>query len=228
MPRYALYYAPRPDEALARFAASWLGRDPERDGAVVQPLVGGLASARLAEITAEPRRYGFHGTLKPPFDLAPSATLERLLADAAAFASQRRPIELPRLTLKAIGGFLALVPDHHPALDALAADCVSDFDAFRAPPDPADVARRRQAGLSARQDELLARWGYPYVMDEFRFHLTLTGSLEAPERAVVERVLEPLVAPFSAAPLPVRDLVLFVQDSRDRPFRILARFPFQV
>jgi len=226
MTRYALYYAPRPEEPLARFAAAWLGRDPAQDRSVPQPAVAGFTAARLAEITEDPRRYGFHGTLKPPFELASGTSLDQLLAAAVAFAAARPPVDLPGLHLKAIGGFLALVPDANPALDELAADCVRAFDRFRAPSDAADLARRRQARLSARQDELLVRWGYPYVMEEFRFHLTLTGSLESAERDRVQRALQPLVAPLCAASHQVRDLVIFVQDSRDRPFRILKRFAF--
>jgi putative phosphonate metabolism protein len=227
MPRYALYYAPRPDEEIARFAARWLGRDPEADAGLAQPAISGVAPVRLREITASPRRYGFHGTLKPPFELARSATIEAVLVLAADFALRRAPFQVPGAALRAIDGFLALVPEPSARLDALAADCVEEFDRFRAAPDPAELERRRQAGLSPRQDELLMRWGYPYVMDEFRFHLTLTERLEAAERESVQSALAPLVAPFCGAALAIRDLVVFVQDSREAPFRVLARFPFR-
>ena len=61
-PRYALYYAPRQDEALAAFGRTWLGRDVERGVDVERPAVDGLAAEDLAAVTAEPRHYGFHGT----------------------------------------------------------------------------------------------------------------------------------------------------------------------
>ena len=71
--RYAIYFAPRPRRALARFGAAWLGWDAEagadRDG----PELAGLPRPR-AEIVATPRRYGFHATLKAPFRLARGAT----------------------------------------------------------------------------------------------------------------------------------------------------------
>ncbi len=226
MPRYALYYAPRRDEAIARFAAGWLGRDPEGDTALPQPSVSGMSQERVAAITAEPRRYGFHGTLKAPFALVSSASVDDLLKRAEQFAARRRIVELQGLSLTAIGGFLALVPVPDAALGTLAADCVRDFDDLRAAPDPSDLARRRQGGLSLRQESLLVRWGYPYVLDEFRFHLTLTAPLESTEREIAWRALAPLVAPFTARVHPIRDLAVFVQDSRDQPFRVLARFPF--
>ena len=49
---------------------------------------------------------------------------------------------------------------------------------FARPPGAAELERRRKAGLSAAQEKMLLRWGYPYVLDEFRFHLTLTGRLQ--------------------------------------------------
>ena len=35
-----------------------------------------------------------------------------------------------------------------------------------------------KSGLTDRQEALLTQWGYPYVMEEFRFHITLTGALD--------------------------------------------------
>ncbi|HET6522220.1 MAG TPA: DUF1045 domain-containing protein, partial [Geminicoccaceae bacterium] len=177
MRRYAIYFAPAPDDPLGAFGNRWLGRDPWTGECLPQPRIPGLAPERLHAITASPRRYGFHGTLKPPFALAPGATPADLDMAARTFAAARRPVEVP-LALRSLSGFLALVPaEPVPALDALAADCVRAFDSFRAPSDAAELSRRRAAGLTARQDALLLAWGYPYVFEEFRFHLTLTERL---------------------------------------------------
>lgn len=226
MRRYAIYYAPRPNEPLARFARSWLGRDPDMDIPCEQFKVDTISPIRLQEITRDPSHYGFHGTLKPPFALADGRSEEQLLSDFLLFAADRRPVEIERIVLKKIGGFLALVPDKPYAnLNKLAADCVRSFDRFRKPSTEADLERRRAAGLSKRQDKLLVKWGYPYVLDEFRFHLTLTGALEKPERELVREVLSELTAHLCADPVVVRDLAVFTQDDRQSPFRILARFP---
>ncbi len=104
---------------------------------------------------------------------------------------------------------------------------MTEFDAYRAPPDAAELAKRHAAGLTPRQAELLARWGYPYVLDEFRFHLTLTGSIaDATERTRVAGLLQPLVAPLLGQPMPVRELCLFHQPDRATPFRLIQRIPF--
>lgn len=130
------------------------------------------------------------------------------------------------MTLARLGGFIALVPEQPSAgLGELAADCVRAFDPFRMPADAAELARRRAGGLTPRQDALLAQWGYPYVMDEFRFHLTLTGKLAEPLRERVWQALVPLTAPLCTAPVVVRDVVVFRQAEREAPFHVLARYP---
>jgi putative phosphonate metabolism protein len=212
--RYALYYAPRSEEPLALAANRWLGKNvtPEYE--------------RLAEITAEPRRYGFHATLKPPMVLADGATEGDLLEAVGRFAYRERAFETPTLVLKEISGFLALVLSApSPELQDLADRCVVEFDAFRRPASDAERARRRAAGLTPRQDELLARWDYPYVLDQWRFHLTLSGRIADPtERAAIAGLLQRRFAAFIGQPLEVRDLCVFRQPVVDRPFIMLARF----
>lgn len=225
--RYALYYAPAPETALAAFGASWLGRDADTGAERPQPAVPGLSPEALHEITADPRRYGFHGTLKPPFVLAEGSSEDSLLAAVASFARARAPFTLPLLKLVSLDGFLALVPSAvAPALDRLARDCVIGFDDFRALPSAAEIARRRQAGLSLRQEGLLARWGYPYVLDAYRFHLTLTRRLRPEEAAILLPALEPLTAPLCGAAVAVDALTVFVEPAPGAPFTVAARFSF--
>jgi putative phosphonate metabolism protein len=226
--RYALYFAPQRGSALSNLGAQWLGRDPESGAALAQPKLEGWSPARVQELTDAPRHYGFHGTLKPPFHLAAGADLRELRGAVESFVARQAAFALPGLALKAIGDFLALVPaDTSPDLSRLAQACVIDFDSFRAPPEPAELAKRHAAGLSMRQGELLARWGYPYVMDEFRFHLTLTGPVkDAAERGRLAQALQPLLAPVLPHPVPIAEICLFQQPSRTAPFRLTDRFPF--
>jgi putative phosphonate metabolism protein len=226
--RYAIYFAPPRDTALARFGDGWLGRNIETGRVLPQPALATMPASRLTELTEAPRHYGFHGTLKPPFRLADGDDTRRLHASLARFAARQAAFAIPRLMLKTIGCFLALRPAAPvPALDALAAACVEAFDDFRAPPEPTELARRAAAGLTPRQAELLARWGYPYVFDEFRFHLTLTGDVaDAGERAAVQAALLPLLEPVQAEPVAVDALCLFRQSDRAAPFRLIERFPF--
>jgi len=227
-PRYAVYYAPPEGSPLDRFGRAWLGRDAATGADVEPPTLPGLDRARWREITAEPRRYGFHGTLKPPFALADGRQADDLLAAVAGFAAGRAGFVLPPLRLARLSGFLALIPSMpSEPLAALAADCVRTFDAFRAPPGEAELARRRRAGLDPRQEANLLRWGYPYVMEDFRFHLTLTCRLGPDEADRVERGLERLVAPLLKAPFVVDAITVFEEAAPGEPFLRIARLPFE-
>jgi putative phosphonate metabolism protein len=224
--RFAVYYAPRADEGLATAASQWLGINPEGGRLRRQPLLSGFLPERLAEITADPRMYGFHGTLKAPITLVDGAT-ERDFVDAVGrFAVTLRAVTVPAMVLAEIGSFLALVPaERSTALQDLADRCVVEFDEYRRPADEAELARRRASGLSPRQDALLLRWGYPYVLEEWRFHLTLTGRIDdSLERSAVMAILRKRFGGFVDRPLQVRDLCVFRQAGPGRPFTVLARF----
>ena len=225
-PRYALYYAPRSAEGLAVAATQWLGRDAETGQARALKPAPGIAMDRLVEITADPRLYGFHGTLKAPIALVDGACERDFLDAVGRFAAGGRAFAVPSLELAEISGFLALVPAARSVeLQELADRCVVEFDEFRRPADEAELARRRGAGLSPRQDELLARWGYPYVLEQWRFHLTLTGRLpDVAEREQVATLLRRRFAGFLDRPLAVSDLCVFRQPGPRQPFVVLARF----
>lgn len=221
--RYAIYVAPENASALGAFGAAWLGWDAEAGKSVARPAIEGLPRP-AREITATPRRYGFHATIKPPFRLATGSTIELLHRSAAALAASLAPLRLEGLSLVRIGGFLALVPrGETAALGALAGTVVEALDGFRAPPSDDEIARRQPDRLSPAQLRLLERWGYPYVMDEFRFHFTLTGPLTEPEAEATRAALAPHLAPLLDAPLRIESLCLF-GEAEDGLFHNLRRY----
>jgi putative phosphonate metabolism protein len=217
--RVAVYYAPRNDDVLFVDAAAWLGRDPASGAATRQPEI-----ANIEEITAEPRLYGFHATLKPPMRLAAGCGWKDVAAATAALADRIAPFDLPTLSVQDVFGFLALRETKPCApLQALADACVEQLDAFRAPPLEAELARRRRANLTPRQEEMLARWGYPYVFDTWFFHLTLTRWLSAEEKHVFMPAARAYFAGAIATPRRVMDICLFMQPSPEAPFVIRER-----
>jgi len=221
--RYAVYYAPPAGGALAGFGAAWLGWDAATGTEAAGLALAGLPRPR-SELAAAPRRYGFHATLKAPFRLAPGAAPHRLLRGLQGVAADHAPFRF-LLELSEIGDFLALTPvGDMRRIDAIAADCVRRFDVLRAPPSEEDLARRNPERLSAREAGYLAAWGYPYVFEHFRFHLTLTGALPRAERAATRAALGPALAPILAEPVAFEDLALF-GEAADGRFRILARHP---
>lgn len=220
--RYAIYHAPPPGP-LADWAAGWLGWDAAGGRVAAHPAVAGLPRP-VAALTATPRKYGFHGTLKPPFRLAHGTSAAGLAEATAALAARLAPVVLPGMQLARLGGFVALIPEGGAAgLTALAAEVVARLDGFRAPPDAAETARRRPERLTPRQRALLDLWGYPHVMEEFRFHLTLTGDLAEDEAEATRAALAPVLAPLLPRPYAVSDLCLFGE--RAGMFHLLHRYP---
>lgn len=222
--RSAIYYTPEEDHPLGRAAAAWLGRDPYSGAATVPPHVAGLRSAEIAFHTAAPRRYGFHATLKAPFRLAEGCSQEALEAALERFAADARLVTIPRLVIRQLDGFFALVPEEAlPDLDAFAAAVVEEFDPFRAPLTEAEIERRNPDGLTPEEFKNLCQWGYPYVFNTFRFHMTLTGRVGAAEAPAVRAALEEVFAPFLADPVSVDALTLFVEPKAGAPFTVSSR-----
>ena len=225
--RFAIYAAPAPDHPLWRFGSSLLGWDAAGVASVPFPPGRPADDATWFAWTAEPRVYGFHGTLKAPFRLLDGMGQAELEGLAASLAAGLAPVTIPRLEVARLGSFVALVPaEPCPPLVALAAACVEGFDPARAPLNAAEMEKRLNAPLTERQRALLERYGYPYVLDQFRFHMTLTGRLPPEEAEGVRARLAELHAPLEPA-LVVDALVLFVQDAPGERFRIAKRFPLR-
>jgi putative phosphonate metabolism protein len=226
--RYAVYFSPRKSTPWALAGARWLGRDVDDDQDPVPRAPTGWSAAAFAAITAEPRRYGWHGTLKAPFRLAAGETGRRLFDTAHDLAAGMRAFELPPMALQRLGDFLALRPQAPcPPLRALANACVTALQPFAAPLNETEVARHRRNGLSPRQEASLQSWGYPFVLDDFRFHMTLTGRLAGLPANRVTELFEHAREHFSGLPQPlcVSAVSIFVEPQAGAPLRRVATFP---
>lgn len=220
--RYAAFYTPPPGP-LADFGASWLGWDIATGLPLPHPIVHGLKED-IAPLTQAPRKYGLHGTLKPPFRLAEGRSLGQLIRALDSVCRTLAPVSCGGLTLHQLGRFLALTPQGETRpLSDLASAIVEQLDAFRAPPTELELAKRRQTGLSERQETYLMQWGYPYVMEEFRFHLTLTGKLKKTQVQHVRDALAPILTQILPSRFQVSDLTLAGEDQNGR-FHEIQRF----
>ena len=218
--RVAVYYAPDPADPLWSAACSWLGRDAETGANVPQPDVPGIA-----ELTASPRLYGFHCTLKPPMRLV--TAYDAFRADVARMAASLEPFDMPRLEVADLSGFLAVrEAEPCPALRTVADACVAGLDAHRAPADETELARRRGKELPAAQEAMLARWGYPHVFETWFFHMTLTRRLDEDEHRVVRPAAEWHFAMILGQRRRFSALSVFTQAAPGRPFLIAESFPF--
>jgi putative phosphonate metabolism protein len=224
-PRYAIYYAPAPGTELDRFGAELLGYDAYSGDDLPFPGEMPGLSPDWRDLTEDPRKYGFHATLKAPLSLADGKTEAGLLSACEAFADTPREIPVIQPVIDSISGFIAVVPAEPPTeLIRLAADCVTVFDDVRAPLPAEDRARRNPSMLTARQLDHLDRWGYPYVMEDFRFHMTLTGRLASDRRETVMAMLQERFAQLDIESLSIDRIALFRQNDADSRFRIAGHW----
>jgi len=224
-PRYAIYYAAARGSVLDRFGAALLGYDAYTGDDL--PFPEGMP-LDWREVTHDPRKYGFHATLKAPMALAAGRTETQLVAACELFADAARPVPLIKPVVGSISGFIAVIPAEPSAeLRVLAAECTRAFDFSRAPLTPEDRIRRNPEKLTPKQCEYLDRWGYPYVMEEFRFHMTLTGRLPAARRDDVVAMLQSRFAEIGPATLEIDRIALFRQDDAAARFRIIGHWPLR-
>jgi hypothetical protein len=222
MQRYAVYFAPR-EGPFAYRANEWLGTEPGNPRDLPQPVLAGIGDPR--GITVDPRRYGFHGTLRAPFRPKVGTDETAIRGAVSDLAARLAPVHCAGLRTEVLNGFVALTPmGCEAALLDFSAAVVEATDPLRAALKEVEIARRRPESLSSRQRDLLDRWGYPFVMDEFRFHLTLTDRLPGADADRVAAALSDYFAPVLPRPFVIEDLCLFGEDAAGR-FHLLHRYP---
>jgi putative phosphonate metabolism protein len=223
-PRFAIYFVPPAGTALYRFGAAVLGYDCYTGEDIERLRDSGLTQAEWAALTAEPRRYGFHATLKAPFRLRAELDHEDLLAEIRTLAASIPAAPTFEPVVGLIAGFVAILPaKQSPALDRLAADCVTAFERFRLPMTAQERDKRMAAGLNPHQAANLDRFGYPYVFEEFRLHMTLTGRIGPDRRAAIHLLLQSQFAKACGhGAVRLNRLALVRQDHPDASFRVIG------
>lgn len=225
IPRYAIYYAPSAVHPLSMAASAWLGRDAFTNKVCERPVLGGLEGIDLDRLTQDARHYGFHATLKAPFELHSEQDEAGLLSAFSALTTRHSPFQAD-IQVAALGPFLAFVlAKGSPQMQALHTDCVVALDGFRAPLSDFDLNRRLHADINPRHESQLREFGYPYIFEDFRFHMTLTERIsDQALRAQVLAVLQDHFQDF-AGPHDFETLAVFKQEARDQPFTILDLQP---
>jgi hypothetical protein len=225
--RYALYFSPSGATPLARLGDEWLGCGADGNTRAIPNLPHNISPSEWSSATEVAAGYGFHATLKPPFRLAAGATLPELRQAVRSFATGRTRFMAPHLVLGTLGHFLALVlSQDSEVFSNYAADCVREFDHFRAPAAEAEIKMRMRDSLTPREREHLIRWGYPYVFDRWKFHMTLTCALAETALQVFRSHLSQRFAEVCVSPLEIDSICLFEQPAPGAPFHLLERFRF--
>jgi Protein of unknown function (DUF1045) len=227
--RYAVYFTPRENTPWARAGSQWLGRCIYSGRPYEPPIIEGMTAAEFRALTQTPCRYGWHATLKAPFRLAVNqqAVTEATLIDAIReLASSMRAFTLPRLKAGVFRNFIALrVDGDQKRINAVARTCVTSLHHFAHGLNEQDFKRMRHANLSAEQDRLLLQWGYPWVLDQFQFHMSLSGSIDGLDLETRWALLNAARTHFSIQEnCRVDQICLFCEPAPNEPFVLIERF----
>ena len=212
-PRYAVYAMPA--GAFADAGAAWLGWDARAGRQVAQPDLPGLPRP-LSQLALRAGRYGFHATIKAPMALAGDCGYDDLRDQLRDLCGRLHPVEVT-LELRDDLNFLAFRPAGGTGdLQDLAATVVRDLDPLRAELTEREITRRNPGALTPRQQELLVQFGYPYALEEFNLHVTLTEQLADDERRIVRGVAEDFFAAKVPAPWRIDELCILAEDAQGR------------
>jgi hypothetical protein len=230
--RYALYLAPPTESELWRFGCDVIGRDAMTGASCDGFALEGYPPDSWRSMTSEPRRYGFHATLKAPFRLRVDLDVADLISNVAEFAYKCSPFDAGELKAGTIAtgdgrGFVVLKPRGAlTELRSFEGSVVRALDPMRAPLNDGERQRRRSARLTPRQAYYLDAWGYPYVLDEFRPHFSLTNAIFDADSVACSLEWEFRLRVASHS-LRVDALTLFAESEPGGDFKILRRFPLR-
>ncbi|MFK7891755.1 MAG: DUF1045 domain-containing protein [Granulosicoccus sp.] len=224
--RYAIYFCPGDQSPLSRYGRQVLGRNAQKTERKPGSSSGFSDSSRWEELTRKPAHYGFHATLKAPFEIAATKQPEALEQACRDLASEHSAIPLTGLAPRLLNGFAALTLEADPLLlQELARCCVEKLELWRAPLSQYDIDRRRNSNLSARQLQQLTQFGYPYIFDDFKFHMTLSSQLTDQDQDYVNWLSTQYKQLVLSDPVLDR-IALFAQSTRDSPFFRINEFCF--
>ena len=226
--RFAIYFAPEIDSNLHSIGSQWLGRDSSSGKSIMQPNIKGISSSYFYSVTKTPRRYGFHATLKAPFRLNKEFTLKDLCSQIQRLSALSKTFSI-RLKVRKLGNFIALMMDpNEQKMQNLASNLVENLDYFRAPLHQEEIDKRRMSTLTIREDKNLLNWGYPYVFNDFRFHITLTERIQC--KSDREFMVSAASSHFSGSlenTIKVSSISLFVQESSEADFLQIQQFALE-
>ena len=226
--RFAIYFAPEIGSNLHTIGSQWLGRDSSSGKSIKQPNIKGISSNYFYKVTKNPRVYGFHATLKAPFRLNKEFTLKDLCSQIQRSSTLSKPFSI-NLKVQKLGNFIALMMNpNEQKMQNLASQLVENLDQFRAPLHQKEIDKRRMSNLTTSEDKNLLQWGYPYVFDDFRFHMTLTEKI--PCRSDQEFMVNAASSHFSEdldRATKVNSISLFVQESSEADFLQIQQFALQ-
>ncbi len=224
--RYAIYYVPSENSELDLFGKCWLGWDPYKGEETTKSDLSKLPSfKKFSSLVLTPKQYGFHGTIKAPFKLKNEYTYNDLENKVREISKQIHSFYFDQLIIEKLGNFIGLIPTNNLKVNAVSNKFVEELDYLRDELSESEIKKRKPHKLTSNQKQMLFKWGYPYVFDEFKFHLTLTSKLNVVEIDDVFRSLQNILKQVNLNKISFNNICIFGQKS-DEKFYFVQRFNF--
>jgi len=224
--RYAIYYAPLENSELDIFGKCWLGWDPYKGSQTNKSDFSKLPDfEKFSKFVVAPKQYGFHGTIKAPFRLKDGFTYNDLENQVGEISKQIHSFYLDQLIIKKLGNFIGLIPTNNLKVNAVSNKFVKELDYLRDELSESEIKKRKPHKLTSNQKQLLFKWGYPYVFNEFKFHLTLTSKLNNVEIDDVFKSLQNILKQVNLNKISFNNICIFGQKS-DEKFYFIKKFNF--
>ena len=224
--RYAIYYVPSENSELDLFGKCWLGWDPYKGVETTKSDLSKLPSfKKFSSLVLTPKQYGFHGTIKAPFRLKNEYTYNDLENKVREISKQIHSFYFDQLIIKKLGNFIGLIPTNNLKINAVSNKFVEELDYLRDELSESEIKKRKPHKLTSNQKQMLFKWGYPYVFNEFKFHLTLTSKLNVVEIDEVFRSLQNILKQVNLNKISFNNICIFGQKN-DEKFYFVKRFNF--
>ena len=179
--RVAIYFLPKKNSSLENFGKNLLGRDINKKKKISLTRRqkyfinrGFTFFDELKDYCEQPAKYGFHATLKAPFRLKRNVKTKNFYDVISHIAAQHSRFKIKGLKIVYSKKF-TFITSRKPnkLLINLENDLVKHLDTFRAELNKTEIKKRIPDSLTFKQNKYLKEWGYPFVFDQFKFHMTL-------------------------------------------------------
>ena len=179
--RVAIYFLPKKNSSLENFGKNLLGRDINKKKKISLTRRqkyfinrGFTYFDELKDYCEQPAKYGFHATLKAPFRLKRNVKTKNFYDVISHIAAQHSRFKIKGLKIVYSKKF-TFITSRKPnkLLINLENDLVKHLDTFRAELNKTEIKKRIPDSLTFKQNKYLKEWGYPFVFDQFKFHMTL-------------------------------------------------------
>lgn len=179
--RVAIYFLPKKNSSLENFGKNLLGRDINKKRKISLTRRQKYFINRrftyfdeLKDYCEKPAKYGFHATLKAPFRLKRNVKTKDFYDVISHIAAQHSRFKIKGLKIVYRKKFTFITSRKEiKSLINLENDLVKHLDTFRAELNKTEIKKRNPDSLTFKQNKYLKEWGYPFVLDQFKFHMTL-------------------------------------------------------